>query len=186
MITEAKLHLAQAAATLLQDEVMKPRGSAERRLRPRDLLQFGRCPARWVRGADADDALAAYGPTLTEWLAYEPKLAERHYVRRPDTYEAMVLRCPNCNSASLAQTCTKCGVRRRNVVEPRTWTSAAKHCADWNAKHESAGLRIVTGGEWDRATLGAANVRADRAIAGLAEESDALVLFTGTWHDEET
>jgi hypothetical protein len=152
----------------------------------RDLVDFGRCPRRWVLTDWPEDPVAELGPSLTEWLAVGPPNLGEEFVRRPDTYEAMVLRCPKCNSAGPAKVCRKCGVSRRHVVEPRPWSGAAKQCAAWTQKQEALGTRIVPAGEWDRALMGATTMRGDKAVEALIRSSDPLVTFTANWRDEPT
>jgi hypothetical protein len=186
MLVTAKLSSGEDRLTPLACLTGQQRGAESRILTAQDLVDFGRCPRRWVTTPDAEDPVAQAGPALTEWLAFAPEDAARLFVRRPDTYEAMILRCPKCNSRGPAKVCSKCGVSRRNVVEPRPWTSAAKQCADWNTRTEAQGLRVVTPRDWDLATLGAENILSDTAIAPLAKTADRLSTVAATWKDEET
>jgi hypothetical protein len=137
-----------------------------------------------VLGADAEDALLEEGPTLTEWLALAPEEAAKLFVRRPDVYEALVLRCPKCNSRGPAKVCTKCGVSRRNVVEPRPWTAAAKPCEAWLAGQEGKGLRVIPPAESDRAAMGAKQLVTDSAVVAVSQEALCLPRVEGEWVDE--
>jgi hypothetical protein len=186
VITSAQIHGPMGARDLLAGCKDAPRGTPARVVSAGDLLEIGRCPARWVNTPEVEDFDAEHGATLLEVLALAPDLAQRWYVRRPDTYEAMLLRCPRCNSAGPAASCKKCGVRRRNVVEPRVWSTAAKQCATWQEEQEGRGRRTIAGPEYDRAAMGAAQLARDPAIMGLAEKGQVLPLAVGEWHDDAT
>ena len=162
------------------------RGDPARALTPADLLAFGRCPRRWRDTPDDDDPLAALGPSLVEWLALDPALAAKHYVRRPESYEAMRLECPRCGSEGPARSCTKCGTSRKNVVRPRPWTAAAKQCAAWLEQHQAQNLRVVPPKEWDRAAAAAANLVQDKAFQHASHGSSPLHSVHGRWHDPAT
>jgi len=163
-----------------------PRGHCDRRLNADDLIAFGRCPARWHRTPDGDDPLTDRGPSLTEWLAFGSDLAPTFFVKRPDTYEALVLRCPKCNSRGPARVCRKCGLARRHVVELRPWSTAATACADWAARHEEQNRRVIPTNQWDLCALAVQQMRDDPAIAGLNEDSARFVTTHGVWRDDAT
>ncbi len=186
MITKPVLLGREQSTAFIAEERLSPRGALDRHIRARDLIEFGRSPWRWRHAADADDPLLDGGPNLTEWLALDPEQAHALFVRRPDTYEAMRLECPQCHSPGPALTCTKCGTRRKHIVVPRPWNSAAKFCAAWVEKAEKANHRIIAAGEWDRATLGAKNILDDKAVTDLLPSALHLRVLDGLWHDEPT
>jgi len=186
VIIRAHLYGRGQSLAVLATDTLGPRGFLERRLSATDLLEFGRCPWRWRWGTDPENYLAAHGPTLTELLSFDEGLAAQYLVRRPDTYESMKLECPKCQSEGPAKICTKCGQRRKHVVRPRPWSSAAKVCAAWVAKVEEQRRTIVSGGEWDRAALGAAAVRKDTSVMTAARSCETLRTLFGYWKDEAT
>jgi hypothetical protein len=184
MITDATLHERELSIALFDPVTPIARGSAQRPMTPDDLTGFGRCPARWRYGLDPDDFLPACGPSLTEWLTLDPGQAANYFIRRPDTYEAARLVCPKCGSPGPAKTCTKCGTRRKTVIGPRPWSSAAKHCAAWAQKHELENRRIVPAPEYDRAAMGAEQILKDSAIRDLLPSCLRLRTLSGVWEDE--
>ena len=119
---------ARAGAQELQALVTAPRGSAQRRICAADLVEFGLCPHRGVNAPDPEDPLAGFGPPLAEWAAWAPSVGQNFFAARPATYEALVLKCPNCGSLGPAASCSKCGMRRSNVTVVRNWSAAANHC----------------------------------------------------------
>ena len=186
MITQALCYGREQSAAAIAGRGKIERGAPERPLSPQDLLEFGRCPWRWHNAGDPEDFLAAEGPSLLEWMALDPGHMDRYFVRRPDTYESMRLECPKCGSEGPAKSCTKCGQRRKNVVRPRPWTSAAKPCAAWIEQHEIANHRIVSPKDWDRAKAATDNLIADNPILNLLPGADRLRTLEGTWHDDAT
>ena len=186
MITQSIAFQRENSISVLQDRPPVPRGDPARRMGAGDLLEFGRCPYRWAKGEDPEDALRADGPSLCEWLALDAANAARYYIRRPDTYEAMKLECPKCHSEGPAKTCTKCGQRRRNVVKPRAWSGSAKVCQAWAEKAAATKRQPVPGPEWDRAQMGADAILADKALSRLILNSSHLRTLHGVWRDEGT
>ena len=150
------------------------------------LMDFGRCPWRWVHSPDPEDWLAAEGPTLLEWVALDTGQAARFFIRRPETYEAMILQCPRCGSPGPAKSCTKCGTLRRNVVKPRPWSNAAKYCSKWTQKREEQALKIIPAAEWDRAAGQSATLLLDEAVKAFIPSCDRLRLVQAEWADEAT
>ena len=186
MIKNGHIFGREQSAAVVDERVLAERGDPQRWMDARDLLEFGRSPWRWRWGQDPEDLLFERGPLLTEWLAFDPGQAERYFVRRPETYEAARLECPKCASPGPAQTCTKCGQRRKMVVRPRAWTGAATVCAAWVQKQESAARRIIAPAEYDRAMLGAERITQDAAVKELRKGCDALRVLEGLWVDPGT
>ena len=174
MITSSLIYSREQSVAILEAPDQLDRRDAHFRVSAQDLAAFGRCPFRWFWGAPPEDPLLANGPTLTEWLAFDPGLAERFLIRRPETYEAMRLECPGCGSEGPAKSCTKCGRLRKNVVRPRPWNSSAKICAHWAMKAEQAGQRVVSPNDYERAKMGAHAVLADPAVQELMPDSPWL------------
>ena len=185
MITSAILYGREQSTAVLTPPAL-PRGDAKRPINAADLTAFGRCPYRWQRAEEPEDPLIERGPCLTEWLALDVTQAAQHFIRRPDTYEALKLECPKCGSAGPANVCTRCGQRRRNVVKARPWNSSAKVCAAWIEKADNAQRHVIPGPEWDRAHLGAQAVLADAAIQAILPSCVHLRTLGGIWRDEAT
>lgn len=186
MIKSAYIHGREDSTQAILSLKPALRGQSARPLGVTDLIQFGRSPWRWRHAPDPDDMLVAHGPTLGEWLAFDEKQAENHFVARPSTYEGMRLECPTCGSFGPAASCTKCGQRRRNVVRARPWSSAAKQCAAWSEKHIAAGRRIVSPKDWDRATGAAEHLTQHQGVKVLVEDAMRLRTMDGFWDDEAT
>lgn len=185
MITQAEI-VASPAAPDIFNLPAQPRGLADYPLRARDLIAFGQSPCRWVKTPPSELPTRVELLHLVRSLHLSPATAAPKYARRPETYEAMRLTCPKCKSAGPAKVCTKCGQTRRNVVETRPWSSAAKHCLDWVHQAEKQGLRVVPTGDWDAAAHIVEMLMDDANIAELREQSDPLVAIQGIWTDTET
>ena len=186
MITSAYIHGREESAKAIHTLAPNLRGDKTRPMGVTDLLQFGRSPWRWRHAPDPDDMLVAHGPVLGEWFGLDAEHAQKYFVARPATYEAMRLECPRCGSTGPAASCKKCGQRRRNVVRPRPWSSAAKTCAAWSEKQVAAGLRVISPRDWERAQGVANQLRSHPGVQKLAEDGLALRTLDGVWQDEET
>ena len=186
MLKEAILFEREQSISVLEKPEPEPRGDLQRRMSAQDLVEFGRCPYRWVWGEEPEEPWRVNGPTLTEWMAFDRTLMERYFIRRPDTYESLKLECPKCHSEGPAKVCTKCGQRRRNTVAPRPWSNASKTCKAWLAQAEASHRRPVPGPEWDRAHMGVEAILEDAAIQAVIRGSCHLRTMHGTWVDEAT
>ncbi len=176
----------EQSTAFIDAKTLPQRGTVDRRIMGRDLIEFGRCPWRWRFAPDPEDYLLDQGPNLVEWLYLDPDQARSIFARRPETYEAPRLECPRCHSPGPALTCTKCGTRRKTIVTARPWTAAAKQCAAWLELTERSGKRIITPSLWDAADMAAQNLHADRAVSDLKGRCTPLRVLEATWSDETT
>lgn len=151
-----------------------------------DLIAFGRSPLRWVNTPRPDPDDKPDFSELVRLLHLTPELASRHYLQRPETYEALRLACPKCGSTGPARVCRACNMGRRNVVEKRPWSHQAKYCAQWTADAQKRLLKIVPAQDWQRAIQAVAHLNADSEVADLLTQSTRQLALRGTWHDEET
>jgi hypothetical protein len=158
-----------------------PKGSPGYPLTARDILEFGRCPARWVDTPPPEDPFDHWGPGLVPLRVLAPECAGQKLIRRPDTYEAAVLRCQNCQSAGPGKVCKKCGLTRKMTLEPKPWTSAAKACQEWLLRAERLEQRVIPPLAYDRAARCAARLNADPEFRRLRAESRTLELVAGPW-----
>jgi hypothetical protein len=168
----------------LAQAVLPAKGRADYPVNGSDLLAYGRCPARWFRTPPPEDALGYYGPSLLSLVALAPEVAAQALARRPDTYEAAVLRCPACGSPGPGKLCRKCGVSRQRALEPRPWTSAAKACQAWLAKAEANGQRVIKPAQYDAAAEGAEALHSDPHFRAMVIGGTTLAFLQADWPAE--
>lgn len=181
MKTHADLMPAGMALKTAAEPPPHPKGDPDYPVMGTELVDFGRCPARWVNRPPPDDPFPGWGPGLVPLLALAPECATQTLVRRPDTYEAAVLRCPKCQSAGPSKTCKKCGLSRKLALEPKPWTGAAKACQEWLARAEQHQRRVIPPQSYDRASAAAQALLADGEFRKLLAESRTLGLICSRW-----
>jgi hypothetical protein len=162
------------------------RGALDFPVSARDLIDFGRSPARWVATKPPQEEEK---PSLNETvrlLHLAPGLLGRMYVIRPETYEAMVPRCPTCGSSGTGKVCRKCGLTRKNVTEQKPWHSAAEFCSKWTEEHTRHLHTIIPHPLYVQAEAIAAALEADVEINALSKASQLSVAMIGDWEDEDT
>jgi hypothetical protein len=162
------------------------RGEMDYPVSARDLIEFGRSPARWVATKPPEEEEK---PSLNETvrlLHLAPALLGRLYVIRPETYEAMVPRCPKCNSTGTGAVCRKCGLTRKNVTEQKPWHNAAEFCAKWTEEHTRKLHHIIPHRLSKEAEAIADALEADVEINALNKASQLSVAMVGEWEDEDT
>jgi len=174
---------AGAGALELQNLTANAKGSTQRRISAADLVDFGLCPHRWVTAPDPEDPLVAFGPPLPEWLAWAPTIGQNFFAARPATYEARVLKCPNCGSKGPAASCTKCGLRRQNTLVVRNWSTGANYCQQWEEQKQALGLRVLSARTWESARLGADKLNGDPHVHALMAAGSPSQMLLGTYTD---
>ena len=162
------------------------RGALDYPLDGWDLIKFGESPDRWVNTPKPEKEDKPDFAEVVRLLHLTPHLAPSHYIQRPATYQAMFMTCPICGSSSSAKVCRTCNTARANVTEQKPWTGTAKYCVAWTQDALRRGLRIVSEGEWEKASLAVARLNADSEIADLHQQSSHQVVLTGVWHDPVT
>jgi hypothetical protein len=185
MIASASITATDAPPTALAAPT-QTRGALDYPISGWDLIDFGHSPDRWVNTPKPEKNDKPDFAELVRAMHLTPQLVPSHYLERPATYQAMFLVCPICSSISSAKICRACHHARVNTTETRPWTGTAKYCLAWAQDAARRGLRVISEGEWAKATAAVARLNADSEIADLASQSSRQVVLSGVWHDTAT
>jgi hypothetical protein len=185
MISNA-LNIGAAASPGLPDPAVGSRGEPNHPMSWSDLVEFGRSPHRWRFWRPEPDERSWTWEDIVRGYAVVPSLATRQFTPRPRTYPAMVNTCPGCRSTGVAETCRKCGLRRRMVSAERPWAGTAEYCRNWTEATIKAGSFVVSADDHDRALAAVDKLNADQAVASTRTEASVWQTFSATWHDADT
>jgi hypothetical protein len=150
------------------------------------LLEFARCPSRWITAAGEMRRPPSRWRALLESLHLLPKRFDERFIVRPDTYAALVNKCPACKSVTEAAICRKCGQRRRKEQVSKPWSANAEYCAMWQAAAEKKKLTVIKAEDRTAADQALQRLDTDPTIADFRAESDTMLWVTGEWQDVDT
>jgi hypothetical protein len=151
-----------------------------------DLLEFAKCPSRWVAAQGELRRVPGKWRSLLECLHLTPHQHDKRFAVRPDAYTVTLNKCPVCKSASAAAICRKCGQRRRPEVVQKPWAAAADYCAKWQEAQDKKRLTTVRTEERHSADAALARLAADPAIAEFRDASKCQLWVRGDWLDDAT
>jgi hypothetical protein len=177
-----KLYLSRFASANEDESV--GRESPEYVLSLDDLVEFARCPARWVLGASSPPARGYRMTDVTCEILLKPDDKERHIIREPDTYRTTVLVCPVCESESLAKHCSKCDSDRKPKQVDKPWARSAKPCIRWAEDCARVNLTTVRSADWDLAEGAAVEAASDPDAAALLKDADTSCLLLGQYRSK--
>ncbi len=185
MFTHAKLVTADADVENYHAQDAKP-GEDAYVMSAGTLRDFASCPARWIAGYRTGDSQGSKLRKLILTHALAPQRFARQYAVRPDTYQARVMKCPECGSESDAKVCRKCGLTRLSQIVEKPWAGGADFCRKWTETAESRGQAIVRTEDNSEARSAVARLANDPACQSYREASDVLVWLAAEWKDPTT
>lgn len=136
------------------------RGKPEYVMGRSDLLDFSRCPHKWLMGYQSEDTKATEWGQLFEQLVMYPDAAEKRFAVCPETY-------PDSKTG-----------------EPKPWTFAANFCKEWKAKNN--GKTIVKAETWMQAQNAVKFFFGRPELAALVQCSKKQVMVEAKYQDKET
>lgn len=140
-----------------------PRGHREFSMSRGELIEFNRCPHRWLMGIESEETKSTEWGSLIDCLFLTPERLLAQFAITPAEYPAT----PK---------------RKDAPTEMKPWNKNATFCQEWEAERE--GLQIVKPDLHAKA-LAAVNVlRADEQINQLILCSTAQVMAVGEYADE--
>ena len=142
-----------------------PRGDAKYVMSRSDLVEFNRCPQRWIKGYKMPESDAKDWGNIIDCLILTPdKFADR-YVVAPSTYPAK-------------------GKKKDDPEIQKPWSRNATFCKEWE---EEQSPRIVLKSEEEADARRAATVlRSDKTIAAFLACSRKQVMITADYTDADT
>jgi hypothetical protein len=184
MITDAKI-ISAGAECRLDWGTPETRRREDYAVTPMDLVLFGQSPARWVlrAGREPDEGVGKH--TLLRASVLAPNGAGARHIPTPETYKVLRQVCPKCGSENLAATCRRCGIPRVSQVMEKPWAPQAQSCKRWTEDVVSKGLVPVSRALNETNDRMHQRINADPHAASLLQESQKLLLITGTWTGQD-
>lgn len=142
------------------------RGEAGYRMSRSDLMEFARCPHRWVCGYSRKDSGATDWGSLMDRLLLDEEGFGKVAVR-PAEYPAE----PSKKGGD-------------TVMKP--WSGNSTWCKEWKAEQERNGNTVVSRDELDDCEAAIANIRGDESIAKLLAGASNQVEVRADYVDRET
>lgn len=137
-----------------------PRGDKSYVMSRGDLMEFARCPRRWLKGYQSDGSTSTEHGTLIDGMVLDAaKFVERFKVT-PETY-----------------TDAKTG-------EQKPWNWNANVCKAW--REEANGATVVKHDHFVRAKEAVSVLRSNPVIVQLLDQSQHQVMVVAEWHDKAT
>lgn len=126
-----------------------------------ELMEFNRCPHRWIRGYKEESTKATDWGSLIDALLFDRNCDDRFSIT-PETY-------PD-----------------KKTGEAKKWNWNANYCKDWRDEKEASGKEVVKADEWIEANQSIMVLMEDEDIHELITCSDKQVMITADYHDEIT
>ena len=124
------------------------------------LMEFYRCPKRWLNGYECEDSKATEWGSLVDCLFLTPAQFKHRYAVAPETY-------PDAKTG-----------------EPKPWNANSNWCKDWI--EEQAPKEIIKHKLFGPACDAVKVLESDPEIKALVECSQRQVMATASYQDEET
>lgn len=164
-----------------------PRGHKDYIMSRGELVEFARCPYKWLLGGhDDDETTATEWGTVMDAMILTPEAFRKDFVVRPEKYKAKVMRCPGCGSESSAKSCKACGCPREEVEVEKDWNENATVCGEWSDAQRKAGKTIVKHEVMEGAKKAFNMFSKDKHLTELVMCSQTQVMIVGTYVDRAT
>lgn len=144
-----------------------PRGDRRKIMSRGELVNFSKCPAKWVRNAVTEETDCMAWGSLVDCLKLTPERFEMDYAVCPETYPAK-------------------GAKKDDPVENKPWIKSANFCKTWEKEQEAAGKTVVKSDDVTEARQAVARLEQDARIMALLKDGQKQVQACCEYHDEET
>ena len=142
-----------------------PRGHAAFAMSRGELMEFNRCPHRWLMGYKSEETKSTEWGTLLDCLALTPERFDDEFAVTPETYPAT----PK---------------RKDDPIEQKPWNKNATYCKEWEDGQDG---KIVVKSELMTAAQEAVKVLiADGDICELLRQSEKQVMVVGEYKDADS
>lgn len=142
-----------------------PRGHREFAMSRGELMEFNRCPHRWLMGIESEETKSTKWGSLIDCMLLTPSRFDLLIAVTPAEYPAI----PK---------------RKDDPIEMKPWNKNATFCKEWEAERD--GMQIVKPDLHADALAAVKVLMADEQIAGLVGCSQKQVMAVGEYHDDET
>lgn len=144
-----------------------PRGDPKKIMSRSELMEFARCPQRWLHGVPNDSTTALDWGSVMDCIVLTPERFEDCFIVSPETYPAK-------------------GKKKDDPIEHKPWNRNAIYCQEWEAAHKSNGKQIVKAEVMESAKTAAGRVFADERLNDFLRSSKRQAFAMAEWHDEAT
>lgn len=162
--TKNRLTGGQVVGTITQAEYLRQdfsRGHPNFVMSRSELIDFNRCPAKWLKGVQEDETTSTIFGSLVDCLVLTPDEFEKRYAVAPLTYP---------------------GPKGEN----KPWTLKATYCAEWEDEQSKGGKTVIKKKQYNEAYDAALFILNDPNAVELLTDSQKQVLVTGSYVDSET
>ena len=185
MITAATVQIYNALPQPLPVPAV-PRGHPDYPVDAWDLVNFSRCPRRWVLSSPPVLKPKVSCSEVTRLLTLCGQDAINTYAQRPADFTYTRLECSSCGSISSSKVCRTCGLARTSKTDIRPWNGSSRFCTSWTADQVSNCRRIVPADIWERAATARTAISNDHAATALINSSIHQVELSGAWLDSSS
>lgn len=159
------------AAAVREDGSHTRRGDADFVMSRGELMEFARCPSRWLAGYRED------GNDSTDWgtlidVAFLSNDFDKLYAVSPKTYFTR----PSEDRKS----------KTPFVPEEKPWNNNATVCREWNTEQEMLGKSVININDSGAAFDAVKKLWCDSQVEALIETAELQTMITGTYVDPET
>ena len=141
------------------------RGNSEYVMSQSELMEFNRCPHRWVKGyreAFEGKSKSLEWGSLIDTMLLDSTRMEEKYIIAPETYPAEV---------------------KKELVD-KPWNMNSNYCKEWVAEHN--GMNVIKQSEIDEAKNACDIIMADEIMQDILLNSHKQVMVVVEWHDPDT
>lgn len=160
------------------------RGSAEYSIGRGDLMEFDRCPHRWLAGYEPEESKATEWGEMLDCLTLTPAHFETDFAVAPATYVEVGMKCPSCGSVTDSKKCAKCKMEREPIEVAKEWSWNATYCREWKEEHK--GLKIRTAETVQQGQNAVKILYGAPETREVLECSDRQVMVVSKYQDKET
>lgn len=145
-----------------------PRGDVRRVMSRSELVEFARCPARWIRGYRDEESTAAMDwGSLLDCLITQPGKFDDLYAVAPKEYPGT----PK---------------RKSDPIEMKPWNWNANFCESWEKEQRAAGKEIATAPQAEKAFAAQERLQEDPILLNFISRSQKQCLVQVEWVDADT
>lgn len=163
---------------------IQKRGDPQRQMGRSELMEFARCPKRWLDGYESEETKATEWGDLIDCLFLTPKYFNGRYAVQPSTYMEDAMECPSCKSVTDSMSCKKCKTPRVPIRVEKEWNSNSDTCSDWEAKQSPR--KIIKHKLFQPACDAVKVLESQPDLKAIRECSQSQVMATASYQDEET
>lgn len=136
-----------------------PRGNPAYVMSRSSLMEFARCPHKWIQTPERDSSKALDWGSLVDCLLFTPDAFGEQFALKPETYT-------------------------NEKGEVKDWNGSSNTCKQW--LRDNSHLTAISSLQLTDAREAVKRLKADKKVSALLMQSAFQVMITGEYHDYET